>query len=167
MKLNKDIIIKKAQKHDAKRIVPLIADFRVYLKALHSIAEKPNPDAAQEEFTEYMQEDLPVYIAFDDDVPAGYIVLKSSGGAVFAESLFVLPCYRRKGIASKLFFIAEEYAKAAGSQCVFNWVHPNNDMMIGFLKSKGYSTLNLIEIRKDNPKAKTEEIHVGKHIYKY
>ncbi len=167
MQSSKDIIIKRAQKHDAKIIVPLIADFRVHLKALHSIAEKLNLEAAQEEFTEYLKEDFPVYIAFDGDVPAGYIVHKSSGGAVFAESLFVSPQCRRKGIASKLFSLAEEYADAEGSQCVFNWVHPNNDLMIGFLKSRGYSTLNLIEIRKDRKNAASTDIFVGKHVFKY
>jgi ribosomal protein S18 acetylase RimI-like enzyme len=167
MSSNKKVTIKKARQEDSKAIAPLIAAFRVYLKSLHGISAEPDLSSALKEFTEYMQEVLPIYIAFDDDVPAGYIVLKSSGGAVFAESLYVASQSRRKGIASMLFSLAEEYADASGSQCVFNCVHPNNDMMLGFLKSKGYNTLNLIEIRKDNPGTETGIICVGEKTYKY
>lgn len=35
-----------------------------------------------------------------------------------------------------------------GQETVFNYMHLNNDRMIAFLRSKGYTVLNLIEIRK-------------------
>ena len=51
---------------------------------------------------------------------------------------------------------------------LFNYVHPNNDAMINFLKSKGYTVLNLIEIRKPfkGEKNKTT-IKVGNNEFDY
>ena len=167
MKQNKDIEIKRAEENDGSVLAPMIAGFRVYLKSLHNIEAQPDEEAALEEFREYIEKDMPVYIALFSAVPAGYMILRSSGGAVWAESLFVQPQHRRQGAASELFRLAEEYALSEGSQCVFNWVHPNNDMIIGFLKSRGYNTLNLIEIRKDEENPKQEIIKAGIHTYKY
>ena len=47
-----------------------------------------------------------------------------------------------------LFEKAEALAKSMGEETVYNYVHPNNEGMIGFLRSKGYTVLNMIEIRK-------------------
>ena len=35
-----------------------------------------------------------------------------------------------------------------GEDTVYNFVHPNNEGMIRFLASKGYTVLNMIEVRK-------------------
>ena len=55
-----------------------------------------------------------------------------------------------------------------GEDTVYNFVHPNNDGMIAFLRAKGYTVLNLIEIRKpyrdETPKT---SIRVGNHTFDY
>ena len=75
---------------------------------------------------------------------------------------------RRKGIGSDLYDEAEKLVKTLGGDTVYNWVHPNNEMSIPFLKKRGYDVLNLIEIRKKRPNEKiTQEINVGNHEFKY
>ena len=87
---------------------------------------------------------------------------------VWAEFLFVLSEYRRKGIASKLYDKAEELANELGEEQVYNWVHPNNHKIISFLSKRGYNVLNLIEIRKPSANEKLmERIRVGEYEYKY
>ena len=63
---------------------------------------------------------------------------------------------------------AEELAAAYGNDTVYNYVHPNNHGMITFLKSRGYTVLNLIEIRKPWKGEKlTQTIRVGEHEFDY
>ncbi len=80
----------------------------------------------------------------------------------------MLPEYRRKGIGTALYEKAEEIAESLGSDTVYNWVHPNNDAIISFLKKRGYGVLNLIELRRkwkgEEPKMK---IRVGRHEFDY
>lgn len=87
---------------------------------------------------------------------------------VWAESLYVLPAYRRQGIASTLYAEAEKLALALGSDTSYNWVHPNNEPIIRFLQRRGYDTLNLVELRRPRPGEKPSRvISVGEHEFKY
>ena len=55
-----------------------------------------------------------------------------------------------------------------GEDTVYNYVHPNNEGMIRFLASKGYTVLNMIEIRKPYKDEKlTTTIHVEKEAFDY
>lgn len=76
--------------------------------------------------------------------------------------------YRRRGVASLLFDKAEAFSESLGNDTAFNWVHPNNDGVIAFLRSKGYTVLNLIEIRKpfNGEKTKTT-VAVNGHSFDY
>ena len=67
---------------------------------------------------------------------------------VWVESIFVREEYRRQGVAAALHGKAEEIAASYGNDTVYNYVHPNNHRMIEFLRKRGYTVLNLIEIRK-------------------
>lgn len=63
---------------------------------------------------------------------------------------------------------AEELAAGMGGDTVFNFVHPNNHRMIGFLRSKGYTVLNLLEIRKPfQGETLITTIRVGDHTFDY
>ena len=87
---------------------------------------------------------------------------------VWAESLYVLSEYRRRGIASLLFNKAEKLAEKLGGDTVYNWIHPNNDKIIKFLKKRGYDVLNLIEIRKPRQgEINNQKIKVDKHEFNY
>ena len=136
---------------DAERIAPLVAAFRVQLKAYKGIRSRPNGEAGREEILEFINAGFPVFAAAEDGALAGYLVCRIDAPCLWVEHLFVRDEYRRRGVATLLFEKAEEIGRAMGEDTVFNFVHPNNLGMIGFLRSKGYTVLNMIEIRKPYP----------------
>ncbi len=160
--------IRKMTRTDAPALAPLVAGFRVALKEYKGIVSEPDTDAGREEAEEYLAADWPVFAAFDGETPAGYLVCRVDDGCVWAESLYVCPEHRRRGVGGALFEKAEALADSYGGDTVFNWVHPNNDGVIAFLKSRGYSVLNLIELRKpwkgETPRTR---VRVGEHEYDY
>ena len=153
---------------NADRVVPLIADFRVLLSSFKGISAEPDILWAKEEIDEFLGAGFPVFAAEEDGDLIGYIVLRLEGPCVWVEHIYVKEGCRRSGIGSRLFEKAEETAKSFDGDTVFNWVHPNNEDMIGFLRSKGYSVLNMIEIRKpfEGEKLSTT-IRVEDNIFDY
>lgn len=146
----------------------LVAEFRVALKSYKGISASPNADDGKQELLEYMNAAYPVYVAQVDDVYVGYMVCRVEEPCVWVESLYVRDAYRRRNIASALFAKAEELAAQRGEETVFNYVHPNNDGMIAFLRARGYTVLNLIEIRKPYAGERlTTKIRVGRQEFDY
>ena len=157
-------IIKITQTNDA--LTRLVALFRVELRSYKGITSKPNIEAAREEMEEYLAAGFPVFAAIIDGVYAGYVVCRVDSEVVWVESLFVKEEHRRHGVASALHSKAEEIAASYGEDTVYNYVHPNNHRMIGFLRKRGYTVLNLIEIRKPYKGEKlTQTITVGEHEF--
>jgi ribosomal protein S18 acetylase RimI-like enzyme len=96
------------------------------------------------------------------------MVCRIEGDVVWAESLFVLPVWRRRGVGTELYAEAEGMAERLGGATVYNWVHPNNDGVIGFLRKRGYTVLNLIELRRPLPGEELGQgIAVGKNRFGY
>ena len=136
----------------------LLADFRVTLKAFKGMRDKPDIIAAKEELNSFIKDNnYPIYLCVKDNTVLGYMILKKDG-VIWVEQIFVKESYRRKGVATLLYNKAEEESKLIGEDTLYNYVHPNNDVMIFFLKSKGYDVLNLIEIRKPYDKEDNKEI---------
>lgn len=157
-----------ASSKDAGRIAPLVAAFRVHLKSYKGIRSSPNIENAIEETIEFFHSGFPIYAVEDGDTLAGYIVCRIHEPCLWVEHLFVREDYRRKGVATMLFNKAEQIAASMGEQTVYNYVHPNNEKMIRFLRSKGYTVLNMIEIRKPYQGEKlTTTIHVEKEAFDY
>ena len=129
-------------------VAPLIAGFRAELRSYKGIQSEPDTEDAKEEFLEYLEAGYPVFAATEDGEMIGHLVCRTEGPTLWVEQIYVREGSRRKGVASRLFEKAEETAAAAGEETVYNYVHPNNAGMIAFLRSKGYTVLNLIEIRK-------------------
>ena len=129
-------------------VAPLVAQFRVTLKAFKGITASPNENEGASELKEYLDAGFPVFTARKEGVYCGYVVCRVDEPCVWVESLYVLPEFRRQGVASALFRKAEALAAAYGEDTVYNYVHPNNDGIIAFLKSRGYTVLNLIELRR-------------------
>ena len=153
---------------DADRIAPLAAAFRVQLKSYKGIKSQPNTEAGKEEILEYLESGFPVYAVEDGGDFVGYIVCRIDEPCLWVEQIFVLEDYRRNGVATMLFNKAEEIAASMGEDTVYNFVHPNNENMIQFLRSKGYTVLNMLEIRKPYEGEKlTTTIHVEKETFDY
>ena len=153
---------------DADRLAPLVADFRVTLNGYRGIASRPKVEAAKEELMEFLDAGFPIYAAEDGGALAGYMVCRIEEPCLWVEHLYVREEYRRKGAATLLFEKAEALAAAMGEDTVYNFVHPNNRGMIEFLRSKGYTVLNMIEIRKPYPGEQLKTtISVGDEVFDY
>ena len=159
-------IIKIIQATD--NLAQMVALFRVELRSYKGIVSKPYVDAGREEMEEYLAAGFPVFAAIVDGEYAGYVVCRVDSEVVWVESIFVKDEYRRQGIASALHSKAEEIAAFYGDDTVYNYVHPNNHRMIAFLRKRGYTVLNLIEIRKPyQGEQPTQTICVGEHEFDY
>lgn len=163
------MIIRLANAEDEDKISVLIARFRIELRGLKGIESDINIEEGKMEFREYMDKEYPIFVAENENKDLiGYLVCKTEDDVVWAESLYVLYEFRRKGVASKLYDKAEELARRLGEDQVYNWIHPNNHKIISFLSKRGYNVLNLIEIRKPSVNEKLiEKITVGEHEYNY
>lgn len=149
-------------------LAEMVALFRVELHSYKGIASKPNIEAGREETEGYLSANFPVFAALVNDEYAGYVVCRIDSEVVWVESIFVKEEYRRQGVATALHSKAEEIAASYGNDTVYNYVHPNNHRMIEFLKKRGYTVLNLIEIRKPYKDEKlTQTIVVGEHEFDY
>ena len=159
-------ILKIKQVNDA--LAEMAALFRVELRSYKGIVSKPNIEAGREEMEEYLSARFPVFAALVDDEYAGYAVCRVDSEVVWVESIFVKEEYRRQGVAAALHSKAEEIAASYGEDTVYNYVHPNNHRMIEFLRKRGYTVLNLIEIRKPyQGETLTQKITVGEHEFDY
>ena len=149
-------------------LAEMVALFRVELRSYKGIASTPNLEAGKEEMEEYLLAKFPVFVALLDEDYAGYMVCRIQDDVVWVESIFVKEKYRCLGVATALHDEAEKLAEAYGNETVYNYVHPNNHRMIEFLRKRGYTVLNLIEIRKPYQGEKlTQTIAVGKHKFDY
>ena len=166
--MEKEIRIERVAKTELPSLAPLAAAFRVTLKSFKGIAAEADEAAAAEELREYFDAGWPIFAARLDEVLCGYLVCRVEVPCVWVESLYVLPAYRRRGVASALFQKAEELAASYGEVTVYNCVHPNNDGVIAFLRSRGYTVLNLIELRKPYAgETLTTQIPVGSNRFDY
>lgn len=155
-------------KEAAPKAAGLVAQFRVALKSYRGIKAPLDPAAGLSELLEYLESGYPVWAAEENGRYLGYLVCRVEEPCVWVESLYVDGSARRRGVATLLFEQAEQLARSFGEETVYNYVHPTNHGMISFLRSRGYSVLNLLEIRKpyqgESPSA---EIVVGDHRFDY
>ena len=159
-------IIKITQATD--ELAQMVALFRVELRSYKGIASKPDVEAGREEMEEYLAAGFPVFAALVNGEYAGYVVCRIDSEVVWVESIFVKEEYRRHGVATALHSKVEEIAASYGEETVYNYVHPNNHRMIEFLRKRGYTVLNLIEIRKPYKEEKlSQKICVGEHEFDY
>ena len=153
---------------NADRVAPLVADFRVTLNGYRGIASQPRVEAAREEIGEFLDADFPIFAVEDEGELAGYMVCRIDAPCLWVEHLFVREACRRRGAATLLFEKAEEIARSMGEDTVYNFVHPNNLGMIAFLRARGYTVLNMIEIRKPYPGEQLKTIiPMGDAVFDY
>lgn len=155
-------------REEAPKAAGLAAHFRVALKSYRGLAAQPDPAAGLAELLEYLDAGWPVWAAEEEGAYLGYLVCRVEEPCVWVESLYVDGRARRRGVASRLFAKAEALARSLGEETVYNYVHPTNQGMIGFLRARGYTVLNLIEIRKPYPgEAIGTQIAVGDNRFDY
>ena len=149
-------------------LAPLAALFRVALKGYKGEAAAPDEAAGREEIAEYLDRGWPVYLARGDGQALGYAVCRVEEPVVWLESLFVRGEARRRGVASALLRQAEALAASYGEETLYFYVHPNNLGMIAFLRSHGYTVLNLIELRRPYAgEMPSQRIRVGESEFDY
>ena len=161
----------KIEKLTAEKIAmtaPLVSEFRAALRLFKGEVIEYDTEDAKEELSDFLQKNYPVFIALEDEKCVGYLACRIDEPCVWVEQIFVCEEYRRKHIASALFEKAEEVAAERGQDTVYNYIHPNNDGIIAFLKSRGYNVLNLIEVRKKYADEETKtKIKVGDNEFDY
>lgn len=161
--------VREASPDDRRELIEMMAEFRVTLASFKGISRERDLASAGAELEVYEAKGFPIYIAEDDDGKLlGFVVCRVDDGVVWVEALYVRPAFRRQGVGSALYQRAEKLASELGADTLYNWVHPNNDEMIAFLRKRGYSVLNLIEIRKPWPgEALSAKVCVNDHEFDY
>ena len=154
---------------DRDMLVPLLAHFRVTMSRFHGRALPTNFAEADRELLGYEGPGFRIFIGEnEEELPIAFLVCRIDKDVVWAETLFVLPDYRRQGVGSALFKQAQLLAGELGGETVYNWVHPNNERMIAFLRRHGYQVLNMIEIRKPTKNdGDMSRIKVGLNSFDY
>jgi len=161
--------IRPMKESDRDMLVPLLAHFRVTLSRFHGRPLPTNFAEADRELLGYQEPGYKIFIAEnDEEFPVAFLVCRIEDDVVWADSLFVLPDYRRQGVGSALYQQAQALAEEVGGETVYNWVHPNNERMIGFLRRHGYRVLNMIEIRKTTSNdEEMSQVKVGLNSFDY
>ena len=146
----------------------MVMEFRKELSLLRDAQKAVDLEEAKEEINSYLKKEYPVFAVSENGRYLGYAVFRVDDDVVFLESLYVRKEERRKGYGRMLFEKGEEMAREMGNTTLYLSVHPNNEVMLNFLKEMGYEVLNLLEVRKAYPKENLkEENSIGKHNYKY
>ena len=151
-------------------ITYMAAEFRRYLASLEHRTSDTDLQKAQEEIQYYLDRHYPIFAVSVNGKYVGYAVCRTDEKTVFLESFFVREEYRRKGYGKLLFDHCQQTAEQLGNDTLYVSVHPNNDLMISFLKQQGYDVLNLIEIRRKYHGESEDEkadIQVGSHTFRY
>ncbi|MBR0138236.1 MAG: GNAT family N-acetyltransferase [Erysipelotrichaceae bacterium] len=146
----------------------MVSDFRIYLASLRGNKVEEDLSAADKEVRGYIRKGYPVFAVAENGRYQGYAVCRIDDDVVWLESLFVREPERRRRFGSALLKRAEEIAQEHGNDTLYIHIHPNNEPMIGFLHSKGYDVLNLLELRKKSVNEKLgSEYQIGDHKYRY
>ena len=146
----------------------LLVSFRKYLAKLKDNEIDYDIDDAIEELKTYLKLDYQIYAVSLKGKNIAFAIYKIFDNVVWLEYLYVLKEYRLKGVGKMLLEKGEEIANEYHNDTLYMYVHPNNDLMLDFLKKNNYDVLNLIEIRKKYPEENLKTTYkIGNHEYKY
>ena len=107
--------------------------------------------AADEDFDDWFEKDAAtLFFIEDEDITVGFIFLTKHGGnVVWIENLYVKKEFRRKGIATRAIYLAEQYAVEIMNAPAINMdVIPQNIDALRLYHSLGYDTLQMLTVRK-------------------
>ena len=163
------MIVRRRKPEDQEPLIELVRQFRRSLSELRGARSTPSRACAAKELEDYQEKGFPLYVAQEKGHKlVGYLVCRVDGKTVWAESLFVIPESRRTSVGSALYSRAQELAEELGAKTVYNWVHPDNQAAVSFLKRRGYDVLNLIELRRAAPNEKpSRAVKVDSQEFRY
>ncbi len=149
-----------------EELAVLVQEFRNVLSELDKNTASCSPEEARAEATEYFEPGHTVVGLFKEDSLIGFSVVSADDGVFWLSWIYVRPEHRGFVNASRLFDASEKIALEAGEDRLYVWVHPNNSLMLRFLKKKGYDALNLIEVTK-REKQSPEEVRIFDNVLWY
>jgi GNAT superfamily N-acetyltransferase len=149
-----------------EELAVLVQEFRNALRELDKNATPCSLDEARDEAAEYFEPGHTVVGLYREDSLIGFSVVSLTDGVYWLSWIYVKPENRGFTNASRLFDASEKIALEAGEDRLYVWVHPNNNLMLRFLKKKGYDTLNLIEVTKRERQG-SKEVRIFDNILWY
>ena len=161
--------IRLAELADQDPLIQLIAEFRVTMCRFRGSAPPPDLQTAETQLLSHDQDTHHVYVAESEDGSlVAFMICSIDANQVSVDALYVMPEHRRQGVGGLLYDVAEELAEALGDEPITNWVQPNNDRFIAFLRKRGYLVLSQIELRKPRAgEGPLTQIKVGKNIFEF
>jgi len=161
--------IRLAEPADQDPLVQLIAEFSVTMCRFRGSAPPPDLQSAEDKLLSYYQDTDHIYVAGSEDGSlVAFMICRTVANRVSVDALYVMPEYRRQGVGNLLYDQAEELAQTLGDEPITNWVHPNNDRFIAFLRKRGYLVLSQIELRRPRAgEGPLIQIKVGKNIFEF
>lgn len=141
-----NLLIRKASTNDLDGFLELYYGFYRELRSRQGWSPR-SIDEYREEAENILGRDT-VFIAYVNDLPAGFIRVSERDGSYWIEELYVKPMYRVKGIGRKLVEAAEEFVKKH-DPAVYIMVLPQDRRALEFWLHMGYNILNTVELVKD------------------
>jgi GNAT superfamily N-acetyltransferase len=149
-----------------ENLAALVQEFRNVLSELGKNATRCSLEEARVEAAGYFEPGHTVVGLFQANSLIGFSVVSVDDGVYWLSWIYVRPEHRGFVNASRLFDASEKIALEAGEARLYIWIHPNNTLMLRFLKKKGYDTLNLIEVTK-REKQGAAEVRVFDNVLWY
>jgi len=145
MTIESTIQIERATQADMAKIQSIIGD---YYEAITVMVRD-----SQEQLETYLQKDSGIWLACDDGITIGCVVLRplpQRENACEVKRLYVKDSHRRQGIAEALMNSLEGYALSQGYQSVYLDTKDDLKAAIRFYERRGYKPC---ERYNDNPQA--------------
>ena len=124
----------------------LVFEMKIIMSRLNGSEKIVMMSEAVREAEGYFTENREIFVYKINNKMVGYSVLKTEDQVIWLDWLYIDPDYHGKGIASKLFDHAEEFAMKLGNDQLYIWVHPDNHRMLKFLKKNKNNYQSKIQI---------------------
>ncbi len=95
----------------------------------------------------------------------GFVRLRRDGDTHWIEDIGVAESVQGRGHGGRMLALLEDYLLAKGQDSMYVFVLPENTVALDFYVRHGFTTINMIELRKDrNPMHRNEISATGKNF---